>query len=189
MELLPGLTPSYGIYIDVGANQPTRISNTYLFYRLGYKGVVIEPNRELTGLFKRFRQRDIHLEIGCSNNSGVGNFKKTYASVGSGFADNIKPLKDVVNFVPLLTVDEIWRDTGLKNVFLLSIDTEGFDLNVLNGANDTLKNTACIIIETRYNDVNEINAILHKAGFRLVKTTDCNYIWKNEGIVKTMSKS
>lgn len=184
MELLPNISTANGIYIEVGANQPTQISNTYLFYRMGFRGIVIEPNREMTGLFKSFRPGDIHLEIGCADNSGVCKFKKADASVTSGFSENIKAVADSL-WVPLLTLDEVWRDAGEKQmVFLLSVDTEGFDLHVLKGAKETLKHTACVIIETSENDIREIQAIMTQAGFKLVKTTKCNYIWLNEEAAK-----
>jgi len=51
------------IYIDVGANHPMDLSNTYLFYRKGYRGVAIEPNKELINLFKVFRKRDIAINV------------------------------------------------------------------------------------------------------------------------------
>jgi FkbM family methyltransferase len=180
-ELLPGISPANAIYIEVGANQPTQISNTYMFYRMGFHGIVIEPNREMSGLFRHFRPGDIHLEIGCAENSGVSKFKKTDFSVTAGFSDNITAETNNQSWVPLLTVDEIWRDAGgQQNVFLLSIDTEGFDLHVLKGSKETLKHTACIIVETSEDDINEINEIMLQAGFKLIKTTDCNYIWLNE---------
>lgn len=32
-------------YIDVGANHPTKLSNTYRLYKEGFSGLVIEPGR------------------------------------------------------------------------------------------------------------------------------------------------
>jgi FkbM family methyltransferase len=189
MELLPNITPTSSIYIEVGANQPTQISNTYLFYRMGFNGIVIEPNRQMTKLFRHFRHRDIHLEIGCSDNSGVSKFKITDASVTSGFSDNIKALTNKHDWVPILTLDEVWTNAGeSKLVFLLSIDTEGFDLHVLKGAKKTLENTACVIIETSEDDIVEINSILIHAGFKLAKNTTCNYIWINSDTLKKISQ-
>jgi FkbM family methyltransferase len=185
MGLLHGLSPKNGIYIEVGANQPTQISNTYLFYRLGFHGIVIEPNKEMTSLFKHFRPEDIHLEIGCADDSGVSKFKKADVSVLSGFTDDINVVANSQYWTPLLTVDEIWRDVGEKQmVFLLSIDTEGFDLIVLKGAEETLKHTAVVIIETNENDIIEVKTIMLQSGFKLVKTTACNYIWLNEDTAK-----
>jgi FkbM family methyltransferase len=180
-ELLPELSPSDFIYIEVGANHPTQISNTYLFYRLGFTGIIIEPNHEMLSLLRRFRPKDIILEIGCSDRSGIGNFKISESSVISGFSENIKAVSTGQLWVPLLTVDEIWRDAGNeKKVLLLSIDTEGFDLMVLNGARETLKHTICIVVETSDSDVGEIKKILNNSGFKLMRTTDCNFIWMNE---------
>jgi len=181
MEQLPNISPKNSIYIEVGANQPTQISNTYLFYRKGFHGIVIEPNREMTNLFRRFRPNDIHLEIGCSNINGILKFKNSTSSVLSGFTDDIKEMKGQSSWVPILTVDEIWCDAGEKQiVFLLSIDTEGFDLNVIKGARETLKHTICAIIETSENDKDEIQEIMQAEGFKLIKKTECNCIYLNE---------
>ena len=58
-KLLDGLDLTTGMYIDVGANQPSHISNTYLFYRQGLSGILIEPDESNFSLLKRFRERDI----------------------------------------------------------------------------------------------------------------------------------
>ena len=180
-ELLPILSPEDCIYIEIGANQPTQISNTYLFYRKGFHGIVVEPNREMTSLFRRFRPRDIHLEIGCSDINGFLKFKKSESSVLSGFSDDIKTVINTPTWVPIMTVDQIWCDAGEKKmVFLLSIDTEGYDLNVLRGAKETLKHTIYVIIETSEDDLVEIQKIMMLDGFKLVKKTECNYIYLNE---------
>jgi hypothetical protein len=55
-----------GIYVDVGANHPTSISNTFLLYRHGLHGVTIEPNPELSQLHRRFRRRDVVVSVGSS---------------------------------------------------------------------------------------------------------------------------
>ena len=34
-------------YLDIGANHPVRLNNTYLFYLMGCKGVLVEPNASL----------------------------------------------------------------------------------------------------------------------------------------------
>lgn len=188
MDLFPSIIKSDSIYIEVGANQPTQISNTYLFYRKGFRGIVIEPNRFMTSLFRRFRPEDIHLEIGCADESGVGKFKTAATTVTCGFSDDIKAVKGQFSWIPLLTVDEVWRDAGKRqNVFLLSIDTEGHDLKVLKGAKETLEHTASVIIETRDEDLNDIKDILLGFGFELVRKTDCNLIWINKETTRVMN--
>jgi hypothetical protein len=46
-------------YLDIGAHHPTRLSNTYLFYKRGFQGVVVEPDPELMGAIRRVRPRDV----------------------------------------------------------------------------------------------------------------------------------
>ena len=53
-------------YLDIGANHPDKISNTYTFYLEGYNGVVVEPNKSLCKKFLKVRPKDIVLNIGVA---------------------------------------------------------------------------------------------------------------------------
>lgn len=47
-----------GVYVDVGANEPKRFSNTWRLYELGWSGIAVEPDRDLCRRFVRVRSRD-----------------------------------------------------------------------------------------------------------------------------------
>ena len=51
-------------YLDIGANDPIEGSNTYFFYRLGYRGVLIEPNPAYGERLKSVRRHDTTLVAG-----------------------------------------------------------------------------------------------------------------------------
>ena len=53
-----------GFYVDVGVDHPRRYSNTYFFYKLGWRGVNIDAMPGSMNLFARIRPRDINLECG-----------------------------------------------------------------------------------------------------------------------------
>lgn len=53
-------------YLDIGANDPVNLSNTYFFYKKGCRGVCIEPNPSLVKKFKQKRPGDQVLEVGVS---------------------------------------------------------------------------------------------------------------------------
>ena len=53
-------------YLDIGANHPSRINNTYLFYKLGGSGVLVEPNPRWQSLTSRLRPRDLCLNVGMA---------------------------------------------------------------------------------------------------------------------------
>ena len=51
-------------YIDVGAHDPVAGNNTYLFYRMGHRGVLIEPNGTMCRKLRPVRPDDRVLEAG-----------------------------------------------------------------------------------------------------------------------------
>ena len=69
-----------GFYVDVGAHHPRRFSNTYFFYRKGWKGINIEPNPEAIHAFQSDRKRDTNLQCGISDRPGAR--RKRYAECG-----------------------------------------------------------------------------------------------------------
>lgn len=128
---------TYGFYVDVGANHPFRCSNTYLLYKNGWRGIAIEPDRVSSTLFRWFRKRDIVVRCGVgrpgvrsfyrSADPRQGTFSRDVAedSNGRGIAtisqENIqmRELKDIL------------EEHAVRDVDVLTIDTEGGDLEVL----------------------------------------------------------
>ena len=167
-------------YIDIGANHPIDISNTYLLYRNGLSGIIIEPNGELLNLFRRFRKRDIVLQIGCSNSSTVMKFNISKTPVISSFSSSrdVNIYKSL--YIPVMTIDMVVENMDLSFISLLTIDVEGLNLEVLQGATLLLKKTLLICIEFDSAEEKEkINAQLGD-NFELIKTFDCNLIYLNK---------
>lgn len=52
-------------YLDISTNGPFCTNNTALFYKLGYKGVLIEPYIKIFKKLKRRRPKDKILKIRC----------------------------------------------------------------------------------------------------------------------------
>jgi uncharacterized membrane protein len=51
----------FGLYVDIGAYHPVEDSVTLHFYERGWRGVNVEPDRELHALFVEARPRDTNL--------------------------------------------------------------------------------------------------------------------------------
>ena len=69
-------------------------------------------------------------------------------------------------------MDKIIHDLNLEKKILIKIDVQGYELNVLHGAEETLKNTDIIIIETSFHELykgqplfNDIYSFLSNKGF------------------------
>lgn len=63
-----------GFYVDVGAHHPKRFSNTYLFYREGWRGINIDAMPGAMTEFRRLRPRDVNLEVAVAGSPGTMTF-------------------------------------------------------------------------------------------------------------------
>ncbi len=184
-EKLKGIDSAEIAYVDVGANHPTRISNTYWLYRHGCHGVVVEPNLELLALHRRFRPRDLPLGVACGDVSSVVRFEVSSTPVLSrivtdgdgGPQRGSRVVRTEV--VPVLTLDSIAAGLGIGVLPFLSIDTEGHDLQVLRGAEMLLARTRMISVEFQGNDDAAIENFLSRQ-FNRVAQFGCNWIFENQ---------
>ena len=166
-------------FIDIGANHPSDISNTYLLYRMGYRGIVIEPNEELIRLFRKFRKRDIAIMIGCNNETKVLRFNISKTPVLSSFSeDRIVNLYKQV-FSPVMPLDLAIANIPCPMISLLSIDVEGLNYEVLQGAIQTLKKTLLLCIEFDKDYERGLFEEILKDEFELIQTFHCNLLYRN----------
>ena len=62
-----------GTYLDLGCFHPIRQNNTYLFHKLGWKGINIDLNPLTIELFNIARPEDVNICAAISNKSGTKN--------------------------------------------------------------------------------------------------------------------
>jgi hypothetical protein len=150
-------------YLDIGGYSPYLLSNTYLFYTQGYRGVVIEPNKILADNYKKSRPNDLVLNIGIHFNEnsitdlpfyqfnseafGLSTFSKESAD------ENLLKCRIATKYDIIMTrvkkINEIIKEyfDDMPPTFI-SLDTEGLDLNILNSFNFKKYRPVCWIIET-----------------------------------------
>lgn len=174
-----------GVYVDVGSNHPTRISNTYLLYRLGHSGVVIEPNRELIDLHQRVRPKDTAVCVGCGERAALGRFQFASTPVLSTFSSATQDVGYApkilrTEYLPILPLDTILEDLGVDWTFFLSVDTEGFDVQVIAGATRALTRTLLVCVEA--NDAAAKSELCGRLGdqFALIGELGCNLLFLNQ---------
>lgn len=145
-----------GFYIDIGSYHPINLSNTYKFYKRGWSGINIEPNYNKFHLFKNQRTKDINLNIGIGPREERSPFfifdADTLCTFSKQSAENYKRLGHKileikeVDLIPLKEV--IAKYARNKNIDFLSVDTEGYDLEVLRTNDWNSYRPNIIIIET-----------------------------------------
>jgi FkbM family methyltransferase len=178
---LSGLSPDQGFYLDVGANHPTKISNTYALYRAGWGGIVVEPNRAFRKLYRTFRPRDLFINIGIARTAGVLPFHHHVWAVLSGFAQQSVAGSRRVEMLPVLPLDALLPHCRPAQAFVLSIDVEGLNFEVLQSGAQMLEKVNYVVIE--YGDEEEqISAYLGARGFKTIHRTQHNIIAHRAGV-------
>ncbi len=126
-----------GFYVDVGAHHPQRFSNTYRFYLRGWRGINIDPLPGTKKRFDRLRPRDTTIECGIAERTGELLYYQFDEGALNTFDEDLArsraspPVTTTrVTTLPLAHVLRQHVTVG-HPIDFLSIDVEGFDLEVL----------------------------------------------------------
>ncbi len=171
-------------YIEVGANQPTQLSNTWQLYVRGASGLLVEPDYRCTNLLRRFRPRDVVLQAAAGSHSGLVSLSLHQHTTSNSIVDSGSGFIDVVP-VPLITVDHALENIQERKhwgeLTLLSIDTEGFDDEVLKGSQATLKRTHYVCVEN-WNESSVTRRLQERLGdqFEIAHQTPLNVIFRRK---------
>lgn len=122
-------------YLDLGANHPFSLNNTFLFYQRGARGVNIDANPGLIEIFHNHRPLDINIAIGVGERESTLDFYILSDLALSTFskeeADKQQKLGQTllstvsVNVKTLSTI--LAEYCGGVYPDLVSIDVEGYD--------------------------------------------------------------
>jgi FkbM family methyltransferase len=122
-------------YLDIGANHPLFLNNTYRFYLRGCKGVNIEPNPLMIERFLNTRPNDISIQAGAAVEEGeliyyeldtpeLNTFSKEHALYMAEKGHSIFR-ETSIPVITINTIIEKYFDNKAPNVVF--IDAEGMD--------------------------------------------------------------
>jgi FkbM family methyltransferase len=154
-------------YLDIGANDPKFISNTYKLYRKGCTGILVEPNPIICKLLKKKRPRDIVLNFGVGINNiikakfylfpkdsnGLSTFSEKDAMYWQevGMKGHGKIYFEDIIEVDLVPINEILHKYFIdlnKTIDFISLDVEGLDLEILRSIDFKRYKPRIICVET-----------------------------------------
>ena len=187
-----------GFYVDVGAHHPKRFSNTYFFYKLGWKGINVDAMPGSMTAFNRIRARDINIEKPVSNKKKLLTYYAFNEPALNGFSKELSEERDgkgsyFVKFtkdIESSTLEEI-LDNNLpkdQSIDFLSIDVEGLDFNVLRSTNLEKYHPKVILVEILNSSladiqISKIYQFLTDAGYELYAKTVNTVIFKHKEVV------
>ena len=156
-----------GFYVDIGAHHPFRFSNTYLFYKLGWRGINVDAMPASMKAFNIARPKDINLEIPVSdkkqvltyhifNEPALNTFSLEEAQKKDGLRDYKIIQKIELETLPLSEILDKYLPENTEIDFL-TIDVEGLDFAVLRSNNWNKYRPNLILIESLRNSLEEMN--------------------------------
>lgn len=187
-------------YLDVGAYEPIYLNNTYLFYRHGHRGVLVEPNVAMCERLRKVRPEDTVLEagIGVPKKSEADYYVMSEASwstfdraeaehmaKASGGKVTIKEVRKM----PLLDINEVMAEHfGGKAPTFVSIDAEGWHLRILKAMDFKRFRPAVICVETKvsaeYGTISAIPALMKARGYVARGGSFANTIFVDDGLLR-----
>ena len=188
-------------YIDVGCLFPTRLSNSYFFYRYGGFGLCIDPSPAIAEEFRRERPRDIFLNEGVAAAPGTMTYYAHHNPVhNTSSAERAhhhersvavsgnqgRRLTETVE-IPVTTLDHAVSRSGLLDrcngaIDFLSVDVAGAELEVLAGFSFDVLRPRLVVVEhlrhgdERHSPVEELPAVavLGEHGYSLAGFSGVN---------------
>lgn len=184
-----------GIFVEVGGATPEFLSMSKHFKDNGWRTIIIEPNPNFCQQHRDFGN-EVY-EFACSNHDGFGDFivvEQNVQAYGGTITDH--------SFSSLSVKDEYLKNTGfslnntnhkkiqvqikkldtflleknITDIDILSIDVEGWELEVLEGLNTNQVKCKVIVIENLFHNPNYNNFMFNR-GYRLTDKIEYNYVY------------
>jgi hypothetical protein len=164
-------------YIDVGTNNYLLYNNTYLFYRAGARGVLVEANPDFADILRSSRPEDTILMCGCSESDTIEEmtYYKTNRAGYNTFVEDL--ISDYENkgiqvvekiIVPMLSINRILEQNFPDgHVDFMSMDIEGMGDIVVNSIDFNKFEIDVLLLEMEYNSELSRNLFikLHELGY------------------------
>ncbi len=151
-----------GFYVDIGAHHPKKYSNTYYFYRRGWRGINVEPDSDVKELFDKYRPEDSNICVAVTNSESRHEFyvfhEKALNTLSKELADEYigmgHKLVEVRNVQAYRLSQILNENAAQKTIDFMSIDVEDFELQVLESNDWNIYRPTILLIEILDFDIN-----------------------------------
>jgi FkbM family methyltransferase len=164
-----------GFFIEVGANEPVNYSQTYHLEQRGWKGILVEPQPDMVNQLKSHRNASVWgVACGAVNDKEGATFYlagrhstfiKNEVNPGDEYSSEIK--------VPVVSLNYILEKEQVSIIDFLSIDVEGFELNVLKGFDIKKYRPKLILLEDHIFSL-KAHRYLKNKDYKLIRRTGQN---------------
>ena len=166
-----------GFFVDVGANDPQRGSQSWQFEQAGWTGVLAEPQPDLAERLRKMRRACV-AAVACSSPANAGKMMTLHvlgphSSLNRELAVAGVTAETEIE-VPIRTLDAILEKIGAPApIDFVSIDVEGHEVEVLSGFDLDRGRPRLLLIEDHVTNL-ATHRFVTRAGYRLIRRTGPN---------------
>ena len=153
-------------YLEIGTNDPVRFNNTYNLYRLGARGLLVDPLPTVGELIRMSRPEDRFLHAAVSD---VGGTQQTFYASKSSLVSSLSYehhkawdgiTRNEVREIPVdvLGINEVMEQMGSVPDLLL-VDAEGEDEKIMHAFDYERFHPKVIVVEMDHLDTSRENMI------------------------------
>lgn len=167
---------SRGFFIEVGANDPVKFSQTWLLEQHGWQGALVEPLALKCDRLREQRpnSRVFQVAVGAPEDRGETTLHITADDMFSALYSREKcPVETHLETVHVITLDEVLTQLDWPEVDFVSIDVEGMELAVMRGFNLERVRPKLLLLEDHMKNL-RLHRHVWQRGYRLKKRTGCN---------------
>jgi FkbM family methyltransferase len=192
-----GLVPSKGVFVDVGAGDPVRFSNTYSLEQAGWTGLCVDADAEQVEALRRVRKCAVEWAA-VSPTEGEVEFLHCQDPDYSTTLDHLPDLaasegwEYTTSRVSAVRLETLLEKHNIGKIDLLSIDTEGSELDVCDTLDWDAHRPRVVVIEylTHGRPAREEAIRLHfgQLPYRLVYRTTSNLIFAETKLPRVLAR-
>ena len=193
-----GHLPRKGVFVDVGAGDPVRFSNTHYLERSGWTGICIDADPKQVELLRRVRTCAVEWAAVGSSTGPVEllqcadhDYSTTLDHLYGIAAE--KEWTYVRTFVPGMRLETILNKHGIDAIDLLSIDTEGTELEVCRSLDWNRHRPGVVVIEYltdgRSSQELAVRDYFLRLPYRLIHRTASNLIFLESRVLHLFGRS
>ena len=189
-----------GVYVDIGAYDPNRFSNTkYLYQFLNWRGINVDANPFVIEKFKKERERDINLNIGVGlveeerdfyifDEYSDGFEHPMNSFNGDKFDEEPREKKKIsIKKMSTLLDEHLSKLVANVEIDILSVDVEGLDLEVLKSNDWDKYRPKALVVECvnsflSSNSVDEISDFIVSQGYKKLFVLPVSSIFVREDL-------
>ncbi|MCW5725537.1 MAG: FkbM family methyltransferase [Maricaulaceae bacterium] len=178
LEALKRIGAPVGAVLDVGVKDGTpALLRAYPDRMHLLMEPVTEWNAAIAALYARHGAKHEIVNAAISSRDGDTALRLTYAGGEISHAHMVDEggAGPGLRTVPMRTLDSVMRGRALPRPYLLKIDIDGEEMQVIRGAERTLQDCSIVIVETLVDNMAERIGVLDAAGFQVFDIVDLCY--------------